>query len=135
MGRYVFTPAIFDSIDRTKPGAGGEIQLTDAIGGLLPELDVYGYTFDDPANIPFWWERGALTAWQVVHTTIEELTRYNLWESDFFSPFKPLADIAGGDPAVEQALAQSLASQISFGPAGRAGPRCDSRQRTWASCS
>ena len=47
MGRYVFTPAIFESIDRTKPGAGGEIQLTDAIGGLLPELDVYGYTFDE----------------------------------------------------------------------------------------
>jgi UTP--glucose-1-phosphate uridylyltransferase len=47
MGRYVFTSAIFESIDRTKPGAGGEIQLTDAIGGLLPDLDVYGYTFDE----------------------------------------------------------------------------------------
>jgi UTP--glucose-1-phosphate uridylyltransferase len=47
MGRYVFTPEIFESIDRTKPGAGGEIQLTDAIGGLLPDLDVYGYTFDE----------------------------------------------------------------------------------------
>lgn len=47
MGRYVFTPEIFESIDRTQPGAGGEIQLTDAIGGLLPELDVYGYTFDE----------------------------------------------------------------------------------------
>ena len=46
MGRYVFTADIFASIDRTKPGAGGEIQLTDAIGGLLPELEVYGYTFD-----------------------------------------------------------------------------------------
>jgi UTP--glucose-1-phosphate uridylyltransferase len=47
MGRYVFTSDIFESIDRTKPGAGGEIQLTDAIGGLLPDLDVYGYTFDE----------------------------------------------------------------------------------------
>ena len=47
MGRYVFTPEIFESIDRTKPGAGGEIQLTDAIGGLLPDHDVYGYTFDE----------------------------------------------------------------------------------------
>jgi UTP--glucose-1-phosphate uridylyltransferase len=47
MGRYVFTPAIFESIERTKPGAGGEIQLTDAIGGLLPDLAVYGYTFDE----------------------------------------------------------------------------------------
>ena len=47
MGRYVFTPDIFTSLERTKPGAGGEIQLTDAIAGLLPELDVYGYTFDE----------------------------------------------------------------------------------------
>ena len=47
MGRYVFTPEIFESIDRTKPGAGGEIQLTDAIGGLLPDREVYGYTFDE----------------------------------------------------------------------------------------
>ena len=47
MGRYVFTSAIFESIDRTKPGAGGEIQLTDAIGGLLGDHDVYGYTFDE----------------------------------------------------------------------------------------
>ena len=47
MGRYVFTPAIFESIARTPPGTGGEIQLTDAIGGLLPDLDVYGYTFDE----------------------------------------------------------------------------------------
>ena len=75
----------------------------------------YGYTFDDPANIPFWWERGALTAWQVVPTTIAELDKYNLWQSDFFSPFKPLADIAGGDPAIARSLAQALASQISFG--------------------
>jgi hypothetical protein len=75
----------------------------------------YGYSFDDPANIPFWWERGALTAWQVVPTTIAELEKYNLFQSDFFSPFKPLVDIAGGDPNVERSLAQSLASQISFG--------------------
>jgi UTP--glucose-1-phosphate uridylyltransferase len=47
MGRYVFTSEIFASIDATKPGAGGEIQLTDAIGGLLPDRDVYGYTFDE----------------------------------------------------------------------------------------
>ena len=46
-GTYVFTPEIFESIDRTKPGAGGEIQLTDAIGGLLSDRDVYGYTFDE----------------------------------------------------------------------------------------
>ena len=59
--------------------------------------------------------RRASTTWQVVPTTVAELDKYNLWQSDFFSPFKPLVDIAGGDPAVERSLAQSLASQISFG--------------------
>ena len=35
IGRYVFTPEIFDALDRIEPGAGGELQLTDAIGLLL----------------------------------------------------------------------------------------------------
>lgn len=43
VGRYVLTPDIFDKIKETKPGVGGEIQLTDA----LSKLDtVYGNVFD-----------------------------------------------------------------------------------------
>ena len=34
IGRYVFTPEIFDALDRIEPGTGGELQLTDAIGLL-----------------------------------------------------------------------------------------------------
>jgi UTP--glucose-1-phosphate uridylyltransferase len=45
MGRYVLTPAIFEAIARTKPGRGGEIQLTDAIKELLNTESVHGYTF------------------------------------------------------------------------------------------
>lgn len=47
MGRYVLTPGIFDAIDRTPPGRGGEIQLTDAIKVLLATEDVYGYPFSE----------------------------------------------------------------------------------------
>ncbi|HET6775784.1 MAG TPA: UTP--glucose-1-phosphate uridylyltransferase GalU [Acidimicrobiales bacterium] len=47
MGRYLFTPGIFDALDRTKPGVGGEIQLTDAIAILLAEQPVYGHVFTD----------------------------------------------------------------------------------------
>lgn len=43
IGRYVFTPEIFDAIERTEPGVGGEIQLTDAIGILNREQGVHGY--------------------------------------------------------------------------------------------
>jgi UTP--glucose-1-phosphate uridylyltransferase len=47
MGRYVLTPEIFDAIDRVTPGAGGEIQLTDAIALLLQDQDVHGYRITD----------------------------------------------------------------------------------------
>ncbi len=47
MGRYVFTPEIFEALQRTEPGTGGEIQLTDAVGLLLQEQTVYGYLFED----------------------------------------------------------------------------------------
>ena len=47
MGRYVFGPSIFDEIERTAPGKGGEIQITDAIRGLTATEEVYGYTFTD----------------------------------------------------------------------------------------
>jgi UTP--glucose-1-phosphate uridylyltransferase len=43
VGRYVFTPQIFDAIDATEPGVGGEIQLTDAIGILNRSQPVLGY--------------------------------------------------------------------------------------------
>lgn len=45
-GRYVFTPEIFDAIERTKPGVGQEIQLTDAIRLLVSERPVYAYIYD-----------------------------------------------------------------------------------------
>ncbi|HEX4979835.1 MAG TPA: UTP--glucose-1-phosphate uridylyltransferase, partial [Acidimicrobiales bacterium] len=46
MGRYVLTPEIFDAIDQLTPGQGGELQLTDAIGELIP-AGVYGFVFAD----------------------------------------------------------------------------------------
>jgi UTP--glucose-1-phosphate uridylyltransferase len=45
IGRYVFTPEIFDALDRIQPGRGGELQLTDAIQLLLEEQTVYGQRF------------------------------------------------------------------------------------------
>ncbi|MFN2581935.1 MAG: UTP--glucose-1-phosphate uridylyltransferase [Candidatus Dormibacteria bacterium] len=46
MGRYVLTPDIFDALRVTKPGALGEIQLTDAIAALLQSHDVWGLEFE-----------------------------------------------------------------------------------------
>ena len=45
VGRYVLNPRIFDFLESTRPGAGGEIQLTDAISALLKEEAVDAYRF------------------------------------------------------------------------------------------
>jgi UTP--glucose-1-phosphate uridylyltransferase len=46
LGRYVLTPKIFDVLEQTSRGAGGEIQLTDAIRNLIQEQPVFGYQFE-----------------------------------------------------------------------------------------
>ncbi|MHB8380760.1 MAG: UTP--glucose-1-phosphate uridylyltransferase [Candidatus Binataceae bacterium] len=46
MGRYVLTPDIFELLAAGKPGAGGEIQLTDALMALARRRKLYGYEFE-----------------------------------------------------------------------------------------
>ena len=46
VGRYILTPRIFELLKTTGRGAGGEIQLTDAISALLKHEKVYGYEFE-----------------------------------------------------------------------------------------
>jgi UTP--glucose-1-phosphate uridylyltransferase len=46
IGRYILTPRIFEMIETIKPGAGGELQLTDAIRLLLKYEKVYGFHYE-----------------------------------------------------------------------------------------
>ncbi len=46
VGRYVLSGRIFELLEQTRPGAGGEIQLTDAIAALLQEERVLAYRFE-----------------------------------------------------------------------------------------
>ena len=45
LGRYVITPEVFDILEQTKPGKGGEIQLTDALRVMARCRNVYAYNF------------------------------------------------------------------------------------------
>ncbi|UCE72190.1 MAG: UTP--glucose-1-phosphate uridylyltransferase GalU [Nitrospiraceae bacterium] len=45
IGRYILTPDIYNILEKTRPGKGGEIQLTDAMKTLLKRKPVYGYLF------------------------------------------------------------------------------------------
>lgn len=46
IGRYILTPEIFDILSQKKPGAGGEIQITDAMAMLLQTQSIYGYGYE-----------------------------------------------------------------------------------------
>jgi len=46
VGRYILSPRIFHFLESQRRGAGGEIQLTDAIARLLREENVFGYEFE-----------------------------------------------------------------------------------------
>jgi UTP--glucose-1-phosphate uridylyltransferase len=46
VGRYVLTPLVFDHLANLRPGAGGEIQLTDALARLISEEPVLAYRFE-----------------------------------------------------------------------------------------
>ena len=56
VGRYIFFPEIFKRLEKTPPGHGGEIQITDAIRTLAQSRDVFGVNFtgvrNDAGNIP-----------------------------------------------------------------------------------
>jgi len=64
MGRYVLAPEIFEALEATLPGAGGEIQLTDALALLLRRQAVYGYVFNGDyydAGTPIGWIKATIT--------------------------------------------------------------------------
>ena len=46
IGRYILTPEIFSILDNKERGAGGEIQITDAMARMLMEQSIYGYQFE-----------------------------------------------------------------------------------------
>ena len=46
VGRYILPPEIFNELERVEKGAGGEIQLTDAISNLLKNQEIYAHLFD-----------------------------------------------------------------------------------------
>ena len=46
IGRYILTPIVFETLSNIKPGAGGELQLTDGLRGLLKHEKMYAYVYE-----------------------------------------------------------------------------------------
>ncbi|HEX5450853.1 MAG TPA: UTP--glucose-1-phosphate uridylyltransferase GalU [Candidatus Limnocylindrales bacterium] len=77
IGRYVLTPKIFEKLEQTPHGAGGEIQLTDAIEALMDEQSVYAYEFEGTR-----YDAGTTMGW--LQATVD----LALQRSDLAEPFR-----------------------------------------------
>jgi hypothetical protein len=74
-----------------------------------------GLSYTDPEMVPFWWDRGALTPWQLVPLTIATIERHGLWEANLFAIFRHMRDAVGDDPAMWQRIAADLHAMVNAG--------------------
>lgn len=85
VGRYILTPAIFEKIEKTGKGAGGEIQLTDAISDLLSDETVLAYEFEGTR-----YDCGSKLGFLIA--TVEHGLLHNELRDDFLVYLKELAE-------------------------------------------
>ena len=74
-----------------------------------------GLSYTDPEMVSFWWDRGALTPWQLVPLAFDTLERHSLWDSKLFTYFKNLRDAFGGDVEAIRRSAHSMHRMMNAG--------------------
>lgn len=75
----------------------------------------FGYDFDDPDNLEFWWSQGALGLWQLAHVNLAEAEEYRLLESDANADIKALVALNEGDPDRVAEWVQANHDVVNFG--------------------
>ncbi|QYG93044.1 hypothetical protein HC251_11765 [Iamia sp. SCSIO 61187] len=99
-----------------REGMGTELDPAEAPG---PSWEVParadGLSYTDPAMVPFWWDRGALTPWQLVPLTLDALDRHHLWDGHLFAHIRSVRDALGDDRPTLQALAYGLHRMVNAG--------------------
>jgi len=104
--------ATSDKVGVDKERMGVALDPLAPLDSATPPPD--GYSYDDPADVPFWWSMAAHTSWPVVPITLETADRYGLWATEGWKDFTALRDMTGGDPEVGKQLAQSLGHMVAF---------------------
>ncbi len=75
----------------------------------------FGYDFDEPKNLPFWWSQGAIGSWQLARMSLQQADEHRLWETELFAQIKLLRDLNGGDPERIRAWEQQNEMIVNFG--------------------
>ena len=74
-----------------------------------------GLSYTDPDMVSFWWDRGALTPWQLVPLAFDTLERHQLWDSKLFRYVRNLRDAFGGDVEAIRRSAHGMHRMMNAG--------------------
>jgi hypothetical protein len=74
-----------------------------------------GLSYTDPDMVPFWWDRGCLTPWQLIPLMMDTLDRHRLWDAHLFSAFRTVRSLTGDDRSVVQQLSHDLHRVVNAG--------------------
>jgi len=89
------------------------------VDGSAPVTDdpeaPFGYDFDDPANLSFWWSQGAIGMWQIADISLAASEEHRIYESSAMAPIKALVALNGGDPERVKEWEQANHAIINFG--------------------
>lgn len=75
----------------------------------------FGYDFDDPDNLEFWWSQGAVGLWQLARVSLSEAEKFRLFESELLAPVKAVVDLNGGDPERLRPWLRDNHNVVNFG--------------------
>jgi len=88
----------------------------DAAAPVTDEVEApFGYDFEDPANMAFWWSLGAVGMWQTIRVSVAEADEHRLWDTELFAEIKALADINGRDPERIREWVHDRRAVVNFG--------------------
>jgi len=88
----------------------------DAGAPVTDEVEApFGYDFEDPANMPFWWSLGAVGMWQTTRVSVAEAEEHQLWDTELFAEITALADINGRDPERIREWVHQRRAVVNFG--------------------
>jgi hypothetical protein len=92
----------------------------DATTPITPDpIAPFGYDFDDPENLEFWWSQGGVGLWPMAHVNLEQAQKFRLFDTDALADVKLLVQVNGNDPDQLAAFLQKNQAILNFGHSRR----------------
>lgn len=90
--------------------------FVDGADPITPDPEApFGFDFDDPDNLEFWWSQGALGLWQLAHVNLSEAEKFRLLDSEANAQIKAMVALNEGDPDRVAAWVQANHAVVNFG--------------------